>query len=381
MKKIVKPILQVFSIALVVTALLIFISNMLSFQCSSDEARLRLYYNEKENSMNILLFGSSSVRAGFIPTLAYEEYGYTSYDYCVNHMPLAATEFMVKEAMSTQSPDLIVIDINGITYCNKESTNAKSVSFTDNIKEGQNKIDALRALNEDVTWENQIPFIKYHKNIYAIGKCIKYGSYYEKYGSNKTVLKGYTTNPTNIANFEENDILDHREVEEVAEFNEYETKWVNRLLDFCETIDDETEILFVRFPRPMVKNLNEWEVPYINAMEEEIKARDFKFVDLTDYLFTDYQGREMGIDFTKDLTDETHFNHYGAVKFTRFFCEYIESEYPNVDKVENLADWDKCVELANEFYQNVVLPETDNETHREYYEFKLAQYHKKYGVA
>ena len=394
MKKIVKPILQVFSIALVLTALLLFITNLLSFQCSSDEARLRLYYNEKENSMNVLLFGSSSVRAGFIPTKAYENYGITSYDYCVNHMPLAATEYMVKEAMSTQSPELIVIDINGITYCNKESTNAKSVAFTDNIRNGKNKIDALRALNDDLTWEYEVPFIKYHKNIYSIGKCINFGSYYEKYGSNQTVLKGYTTNPTNKANFEDDEILNHHEVlqEFVNEgkeykFNEYESKWVDRMLDYCETIKDETEILFVRFPRPTVKGLNEWEVLPIYAMKDAIEERGFNFVDFTDYLFEDYQGNELDIDYQEHLTDETHFNHYGAEKFTDFLCEYILANYDittyevDVPNGVGLKDWNKCVELANEYYQEVILPETDDETHKEYYEFKLAKYFKIYGVA
>ena len=76
MKK--KIILQLSVLVAFVVALLLFISNVLCYQCSSDEARLKLFYNEEKNSMNLMLFCSSSVRADFITTKAYETFGITS---------------------------------------------------------------------------------------------------------------------------------------------------------------------------------------------------------------------------------------------------------------------------------------------------------------
>jgi len=373
MKKLIKPLLQVFSLILVVVSVIVFVSNFLSFQCSSDEARLKLFYNEEENSFDVMLFGSSSVRAGFIPTKAYENYGLTSFDYCVNHMPLPAIPYMIKEAFSTQSPKLIIIDINAITYCNKESTHSKSVGFTDVIKNGKNKNEAILALSDDVNWEDDLRFVKYHKNIYNLSKCFKYGTYYQLYGEHKTILKGYTTNPAKITPFTADKVLDHNSMHKIADFNEYETECVNSLLEYCETIKNQTEILFVRFPRPTVKNLNEWEIEYINAMEQILVNAGYDFIDFTDNI------EEIGLDMLKDFTDETHVNHFGAEKFTDYLCEYLLENY-ELPTHEGLSDWDKCVEIANSYY-DLVKKETEKETKKEYFEFDLAKRNKIFGVA
>lgn len=373
MKKLIKPLLQVFSLLLVVVATIVFVSNFLSFQCSSDEARLKLFYNEEEDSFDVLLFGSSSVRAGFIPTKAYENYGITSFDYCVNHMPMPTLPFMIEEALSTQSPKLIIIDINSITYCNKETTHTKSVGFTDVIKNGKNKEEAIKALSDDISWEDEITFVKYHKNVYSLSKCIKYGTYYGLYGNNKTILKGYTTNPVKITPFPEEKVIDHQLMTDVAEFNEYESECVENLIDYCETIKDKTKILFTRFPRPTIKNLNEWEIAYINAMENILVDAGFDFVDFSDYL------DEMGIDMLNDFTDETHFNIFGAEKFTAYLSEFMLMNY-NLPTHEDLEDWDKCVEHANQYYE-FIQEETLKETKRECFEFDLAKKYKIFGVA
>ena len=75
-----KKVISLSSIVLVIILTFTFISTALSSQCSPDEARLKLFYNEKENSMDMVLIGSSAVRADFIPTKAYENYGIRSFE-------------------------------------------------------------------------------------------------------------------------------------------------------------------------------------------------------------------------------------------------------------------------------------------------------------
>ncbi len=373
MKKVIKPILQVLSLLLVVIAVAIFVSSLLPYQCSSDEARLKLFYNEKEDSMEVILFGSSSVRAGFIPTKAYEEYGLTSFDYCMNHMPLPAIKYSIKETLQHQSPNLIVVDINGITYCNKETTNSKSVGFLESMKAGANKKEASLALSDSNGWEDNVSFIKYHKNIFNLPTCIKYSKYYDNFGSNQTVLKGYTTNPAAIAPFTQDQIIDHNSLTGVAKLNEYEQQSVDELLKYCDTIKDEVEILFVRFPRPTFKNFNEWEMEYINAMENRVVEAGYTYVDFTDYL------DEIGIDTTTDYADDTHFNQMGAEKFTKYLCEYMLDNYTLTTRT-NLPDWDKCVEIANKYYE-VIKEETVKSTRKSFYEFDLAKRYNTFGIA
>ena len=287
-------------------------------------------------------------------------------------MPLPAMKYVIKEALSTQSPKLLIVDINAITYCNEETTHMKSVGFTDSIKDGENKTEAIKALGDNTNWENQISFVKYHKNIYNLGTCIKYHKYYELYGENKTILKGYATNPTKISPFGDDKVLDHNTFTDVAEFNDYEKECVNDLLAYCDSIKNDVKILFVRFPRPTLKNYNEWEMDYINAMEKLLIDKGYEFVDFTDYL------DEIGIDMLKDYADETHLNHFGAEKFTKYLCEYMLENY-DLTINSDLSDWDQCVEIANRYY-DVIKQETLNETRKECFEFELAGRFDVYGI-
>jgi len=374
MKRILKPLLQLVSLFLVLISLILFVSQVLCFQCSSDEARIKLFRNESQNSLEVVLFGSSAVRADFIPTKAYENHGIRCFDYSINHMPLPATMYMIQEVLQTQNPELIVIDINGITYCNEEITTNKSVALLELMQEGEIKDAALKELTTKDSWENNIPFIKYHSNIWNLSRCLKYSSYYEKFGDNKTILKGYTTNPAGLLKYEDDEILDHTKIPDDVdfEFNDYEKNAVSTLLDYCDTIKNTTQILFVRFPRLTIRNYNESELKYINEMERYVVNRGYDFVDLSDYI------QDIGLQTQEDFVDETHLNHFGAEKFTDYFSKYILFNY-DITRNYGLSDWDKCVEYANKYYE-LIKEGTLKENHKEYFELDLAREFGVFGI-
>ena len=366
-------IIQFSSLIMFLIVLIVFISNTMCYQTSSDEVRLKLFYNEKEQSMDVLLFGSSAVRAGFMPTKAYENYGIKSYNYGVNHMPLPAAKYLITEALQYQSPEVIVIDINGITYCSKDFTESKSAPLINSMREGENKENAVKELyGETITWEDEIPFIKYHKNIFRIQRCLKYKKYYEKYGGNASVLKGYTTNPVKVEDFSTAKIIDPNTITKIAKLTEYEIKTIEGLLDYCDNINDDVEIVFARFPRITIEGQNEWELEYINALEMEIVKRGYEYVDFYDYV------EAFNIDLAKDFNDNTHLNVFGAEKFTNFLSEYLLEKY-QMNLAENDEKWNKCVTYANTYYEMAKTATLKNEG-KEYYEFDLANELKTYGV-
>ena len=358
-------------IAIFLVALIVFIDSTMGFQCSSDEARLKLFYNEKKDSLTTVFFGSSSVRADWIPTIAYEESGFTSYDYTINHMPLPAIKFMIEEVMQTQSPELIIIDINGITYCNREFTEKNSANFTNSIKDGENKNNALSYLFKDYTWENEIGFIKFHRNYHNLSLCFKFRDYYERYGTNVSILKGYTTNQTLIEPFESESILDYKTVAERRQFNKYEQKSVEDLLDYCDKINNKTNILFVRLPRITIENNNDMEIEYINTFADMIAERGYDYINNYDMI------EAAGIDLMTDFCDNTHLNHFGAEKFTRYFSNYLLTKYDLKQEVNE--KWNKCCEYANQYYE-VIKEYTLNGVGRHCYEFNLAEKLNKFGV-
>ena len=288
-------------------------------------------------------------------------------------MPLPAVQYMIKEALQYQSPEIIIIDINGITYCSQSFTETKSPAFTDTIKEGKIRDEAILDIyNGNRSWEDDIPFIKYHKNIFRLDTCIAYASYYQEFGNKATILKGYTSNPTKVEDYSLTELVDPSTITEYAVFTEYENEISTKLLDYCDTIKDEVKIIFTRLPRLTIKNFNENEIPLINSFVKMIEERGFDFVDFY------YDMQNFNIDLSLDFNDETHLNIFGALKFTDYLCEYLIDNYSLSNGFID-EKWDTCVEYANQYFEDLKLS-TINREGKEFYELDLAKTYNVFGV-
>lgn len=69
------------------------------------------FYEEKENSLDVVLVGGSNVFVYWDPMQAWGSHGITSFDYSMDSMPAAVMLTAVKEIVKTQSPKVIVIDV------------------------------------------------------------------------------------------------------------------------------------------------------------------------------------------------------------------------------------------------------------------------------
>lgn len=352
-------------VAFVVAFLLIF-SNLLQYQCTADEIRMNLYYNEQQNSFDVMLYGPSAVRAGFIPTKAYENYGITSYNYAINSAPFPIIQYMLEESLRSQSPKVIVIDINSITYCNKEYTSSNAVAFTENIKNDtiKQKINK-NVLNKEEKLEDNFALYNYHSNWQNMGECLNYKNFFDNYGTKSSILKGYTTYYAGVYQFNPSDLIDTTTITQKAEFNAYELQAVNSLFDYCDTIKENIKIVFAKLPRLTLKNNNEHEVPYINTLEQMIVQKGYTFINYATKM------QEIGIDPTKHFADFTHLNHFGAEIFTNYLCESLIANYAlTPSHGDQNEHWQFCVSVANEFYKEVKNATTLNNK-KEYGELTL----------
>ena len=70
----------------IISILLIALSFFVVTQNHVDHNTLRIqgFYQEEDNSIDVVMIGASDVFTGFSPGLAYGEYGFTSYSYAVD---------------------------------------------------------------------------------------------------------------------------------------------------------------------------------------------------------------------------------------------------------------------------------------------------------
>ena len=72
------------------------------------------YLLEDEDSVDILVFGSSIAYCDFVPAAVYEETGLTSYVMAGPEQTIPLSYYYIKESLKTQSPQKIILELSAI---------------------------------------------------------------------------------------------------------------------------------------------------------------------------------------------------------------------------------------------------------------------------
>ncbi len=276
-------------------------------------------YNEAEDSIDIVCIGGSSTYTFFAPYIAYNEYGFTSYNLSAEAMSPALIKNLIYEAKESQTPQLYVVDLRAFDVREQNSQYYKENfvrKVTDHVRYSLNRLDMI---NYAFGYE-QTEFTEYEYNYFDISL---WHSNWQKVGESnyrylledvKAINKGFIF----VTNYWHKELTkkDWSSVTEEMELSEQTNNIFLELLDYCE--DENINVLFT--VNPFYQDTSETKQRY-NYMERIIEERGFKFINTNDYY------DQMGIDFTTDFYDENHTNILGAEKYTRFLGKYIMDSF------------------------------------------------------
>ena len=305
-----------------------------------DSVRIKGFYLEPKDSLNMVTIGASETYTAIAPGLLWKEFGFTSYNYSVAGSPISIVKSQVKEILANQDPKVIVIEINGTLQDDEYQINEKRLrKYIDNIPWSVNKINTIKEIvPEDQQTEYFIPFLKYHSNRQSLDLCI--ANFYLQSrmmleGSSR--LKGFQT----ISGAEEtkSKVIDVKGDTSVLPLSEKAEYYLRDLLQYLkdEGIDN---VLFMRTPHRITKK----SYPFYqraNEAEKIIKEYGFPYVNF------ETQKDEIGLSMMDDFYNNHHLNLYGQKKFTNYFGNYMVEHYDLKDSVhleKVIKEWDKTAE-------------------------------------
>ena len=305
-----------------IALLLAFTSCAFAFdrQLTPNEVRVKNFYKEEKDSLDMVVIGSSSVYTSFSSPLAWKEYGFTSYVLATSGAPMGIMKSMLIETMKTQKPKLIVVDMNGVMYNDNLETKEGSLRlWIDNMPYSQNKIDTINYLVPKDQRDSYInPVLKYHNNWEKLGYCIKMSILETRYffdrnnlsvsGMSGTAKKANRKNIIDITNYHETQPL----------FNE-SGKHLYDLLDYLKE-NEIKNVVFVNTPRYYEKRMLAQRRALTQA-SKVISQYGYKVYDL------DYDLEKIGLDVHEDFYDHNHVNIYGQQKVTRYLASLFDKEY------------------------------------------------------
>lgn len=335
-------VIMILSLVLALVISVMFLQEFVLCNPNHNTERVRGFYLEDKNSIDVVTIGSSEIYCAFAPGLNYKECGFTSYPFATEGNTVRNFKAMYKEAVRTQDPKLIVIEINGALYSDanmERDANLRRVS--DNIPLNENKTELINSSVTENKIEYYLPFIKYHGSWDKLHNTFAWTiSLLQDKLRGYTLLKGVKTfneiYKTGSKVYYKNDkaLKARRRL-----FNEAD-KTLKEFLDFLDEEGvDKSKILFVRFPH-VVTPANITRYQRGNTIGDTIRSYGYNFVS--------FEMDDEGIDLDpyNDFYNIEHMNIYGQQKFSKFFAHYLQDNYgitasDLTDKQK--AEWDEAV--------------------------------------
>lgn len=276
------------------------------------------FYAEPENTIDVVMVGSSPVYPYYSTPMMWGEYGICAYPISSNLQRPAAGTYLVDEVRKTQKPSLYVFEMRMYTARETDITNnmAYTRGVTDNMKYSLNRIKTINAMVDDVSerYTYYFDIFKYHSNWKTMIMPEQLACFrYEKPDDQKGYVMTDEVGPC--------EQVDTSGIKERLPIPEIQEGHLISLLEYLK--EDNLQALFILSPTLMEE---EKQMMY-NYINDIVGSYGYEFLNMNDYY------DEIGIDFASDFSDYGgHTNALGARKCTEFLSNYIKDNYGIADK-------------------------------------------------
>ncbi|MCR4890872.1 MAG: hypothetical protein K5989_01610 [Lachnospiraceae bacterium] len=352
-KIIIKRILKILLLAAAVLLSVYGLQEYVVKPWDSSDQRITGFYMEPENSLDVVLMGASDVHYDFSSCRAYGEFGYTSYPFSCHQSTIGVWQTQVDEIMRTQSPAVIVIEINGALYMDEPVHSDENLRFfTNNMPNGASK-DSLIEAYSDIYEPGErmsyyIPFLKYHGNLRDLGEA--YSRAMERISlrlRGRTRLKGETTI---LGTARPGHVLDMTYEYGPLPLDPSHEEVLVSFLDHCRERD--IPLLFIRSPHIIEegdkKNIGRFHMT--DRVAEIVAKYGYELIHF------DRLHGEIGLDETRDFLDSDHLNLYGKEKFTDALSAYLLDRFPIEGRTHSqdvTAAWDESLAYYRQYREDM----------------------------
>ena len=350
MKKNVLRIVKILSLALAVALTLGVLQEYVLCRADHNRERLKGFYNESKESLDVVILGASEVYSDFAPGYAYEYAGVTSYLFATQANSILNYKSQLKNILSRQNPDLIVIELNGAVYGDEEEVTkeANLRNYVDNVPLDGIKLGWIKDNVSENYFEYLFPVMKYHgtwQDLPEQGKYIR--TIVQDHTRGYNYLKGIL-NETAV--YTSSEISFNKDLPELADdkkpLTQIEETALRDLLQYCKD-EGLTNVVFARFPHIVVTRTYD-RFQRSNTVGEIVAEYGY------DYLNLELNFALTGLDEKNDFYNLDHLNVYGQKKFTAYLTDNLITRYGL--SAHTLTDaqkdeWDTCARYYEAYYR------------------------------
>lgn len=301
--------------------------NIFNFKYLDSVFKVKMFYELEDNTVDVLVLGSSHIYQGFNTAVLWREYGYTAYNLCGAAQPIWNTYYYLEEALKTQTPKVIILDVYTLHYTQEFGDTSFAIKNTYGLKWSQTKIDAIKASFDTEESGNQYFFevLQYHSKYSDLNKTDFY-----PYQANKAM---YENHKGFYCYFKSAAVTD-KDVSGITYLNEMIPKveeYYRKIIELAQSKNIPIIITAIPFA---AENYHQGFFNSARVIADEYSVPFYNFL-------SEYKD-DVAIDYSTDFADTQHLNHLGNTKITRFFGDLLKSNYNITDKRgdEKFASWE-----------------------------------------
>lgn len=286
-------------------------------------------YQQDENTVDVLTLGTSLAYSGVNTNVLWQEYGIAAYNLCGAEQPYWISYHLLKEALKTQRPRVILLDAKASTYKADYSKRGRVFLGTMGIADPANRLAAVRASVSD---EDFLSFVLGFPQLHSYYQQVKTESFaYPPDNAGRGFdWKGYIESTETEPHERPSLVWAGTKIAMNARQEEYCRKIVQL------AADEGIPLLFIGIPNPDYAN----DHMYYNSMWQLAEELGVPNVNYND------PSRRFGLTYSSCFSDWQHLNVKGSVIFSRKLGEDLRAMYDLPDRRGNpqYHSWDICTD-------------------------------------
>lgn len=298
------------------------------------------YYEQPKDTVDVLIIGTSMCYAGVNTNVLWREYGISSYNLCSAEQPFWVSYYVLREALKTQSPKVVLLDAQPARYVDDYSKRSRTILSTFGIRGIENRIGAIMACVESPL--DAVNFI--------LGLPQVHGNYPEVTSQDFVYPPDNGQRGSSWKGFIEMDYIQKHSRPSLVwddtcvPLNPREEEYARKIFEFCRR--EGVEIKLIGVPIPDYDSDHQ----YYNslwAIAAEYGVTGENYNDPT---------LRFGLKFSTDFADWQHLNVNGSMVFSRKLGADLKAMYdlPDHRGDEAYASYDTCAEIWYEKYPDFV---------------------------
>lgn len=269
----------------------------------STDSRVTSYQKLPDNSLDILFLGSSNLMSGVNPIQLWEETNMQSYNYCSRAQTIPFSYEYLKDALETQTPECVVLDVYG-AILQKEYNELANNEFHFYVNIDNLSFDSKFELLESVNFKERLycifPLLRNHNN-YKVWENME--------EETDEIFMGYcfvdTVEPCEVPVY----------TSVVSPMEKMDDVYLRKIIGLCQK--KEIDLYVVKTPVALADESHR----ILNGVGQVCKEYGLEYYDMA------LDAVEWGFDYSLDMMDSSHVNANGAVKVTEQIGKILNKKY------------------------------------------------------